>query len=187
MNRNGNLYNYKHFFLSKNLVISKVIEFKFFTSTDPSIQKRFLLSIVWIRPSLNTFKLKGNDFFIRGSTQGGIGGVIRDSKGDWVMGYVCCCDVINPIFIELQALIKDLELVVLKNYQPIEIEVDSVDNILNLLEVHNSIYNSAISMCRLLLRRLGNPVLQHSFREPNGVACSLFVYAGFPSLFPFSS
>lgn len=145
------------------------MEFKFFTAADPTFPQRIPLSITWAKPLLNSFKLNTDGSFLRGSKQVGFGGVIRNSNGEWCMGYSGMCAAYAPANAELYALLKGLDLVVQNSYHPIEIEVDSLE-LLNSLDTCNPIFNPELSLCRSLLRRLGNLVLRHSFLEANGVA-----------------
>ncbi|XP_070003147.1 uncharacterized protein [Nicotiana sylvestris] len=96
---------------------------------------------------------------------GGIGGV-----KDWIIGFFNRIKAHNSTHAELQALQADLNLAYEKRLAPLEIDTDSTD-IIKLLQ-HNisPAYTNTILECRYLLKKLGNPVIRHSFREDNKVA-----------------
>ncbi|XP_019255539.1 PREDICTED: uncharacterized protein LOC109234131 [Nicotiana attenuata] len=101
---------------------------------------------------------------------GGIGGIIRNSCGDWIIGFFNRIKAHNSTHAELQALQSGLNLAYEKRLAPLEIDTDSTD-IIKLLQ-HNisPAITNFILECRYLLNKLGNPVIRHSFREGNKVA-----------------
>ena len=72
-------------------------------------------------------------------------------------------------FTEIKALVDGLKLVVDCCIVPIEIELDSIEAI-EALENSQPIYMRKINHSRLLMKRLGNPPIRHSFRQANKVA-----------------
>ncbi|XP_070022415.1 uncharacterized protein LOC142177008 [Nicotiana tabacum] len=87
-----------------------------------------------------------------------------------IVGFANKIKAYNSTHAELQALHAGLKLAHDKGLAPLEIDTDSMD-IIQLLE-HNIFpaYTNTILECRYLLKRLGNPVVRHSFREGNKVA-----------------
>lgn len=54
------------------------------------------------------------------------------------------------------------------NYIPLEINTNSI-KIIKMLKERKKLYNGIIDDCRDMLKRLGYPVVQHSFRDQNGI------------------
>ena len=72
-------------------------------------------------------------------------------------------------FTEIKVLLGGLKLVVDCSIVPTEIELDSIEAI-EALENSQPIYMRKINHSRLLMKRLGNPPIRHSFRKANKVA-----------------
>ncbi|OIT07684.1 hypothetical protein A4A49_62849, partial [Nicotiana attenuata] len=125
--------------------------------------------IKWTHPIYGTYKLNTDGAYNINTNCAGIGGVIRNSNGDWVIGYWKYSYAINHTYMEILALQQGLQLAIMHTLRPIEIEIDSTE-ILQLIEHCTPIYQTLIDSCRCLLKKLGNPVGRHSFREANSVA-----------------
>ncbi|KAH0705371.1 hypothetical protein KY290_010065 [Solanum tuberosum] len=108
-----------------------------------------------------------------GSTrQGGTRGVIRNSKGDWVVGYMGNLYMTNNMKAELIALLQGLQIALERGLVPLEVNVDCKE-IKTLIQGEHPTYENILSDCRDLLHRLGNPLIHHTFRETNQVADAL--------------
>ncbi|KAF3628244.1 hypothetical protein FXO38_28339 [Capsicum annuum] len=70
---------------------------------------------------------------------------------------------------ELKALCLGLKLALDHNLQPLDVETDSLE-VLDLLSFPSPSYDKIVASCRSMLRSLGNPAVQHNFREANGAA-----------------
>lgn len=70
---------------------------------------------------------------------------------------------------EMEALLQGLQLAKDNNFTTIEIETDSTD-LMEALHHAQPLYASISNSCRLLMKKLGNPVIRHSFRQANQVA-----------------
>ncbi|XP_047257915.1 uncharacterized protein LOC124890089 [Capsicum annuum] len=95
---------------------------------------------------------------------GGIGGIIRNGRGDWIIGFSKSFTHATNNLMEMCALKKGLELVIEHNLRPLEINMKII------LQKGNLLYDPLINHCRSTLRSLGGPTVQHSFREQNRVA-----------------
>lgn len=102
----------------------------------------------------------------------GIGGVIRNHVGAWMVGFTGLVPHVHCITAELQALIKGSSLAVQMQLLPLEMKTD-VQEVITLLETNNSKYTDLICDCRHVLRMLHDPVVRHAYREQNGVADQL--------------
>ncbi|XP_015163230.1 uncharacterized protein [Solanum tuberosum] len=102
-----------------------------------------------------------------GSTrQGGTGGVIRNSKGNWVVGYMGNFYMANNMKAEWIALLQGLRIALERGLVPLEVNVDCKE-IKTLIRGEHPTYENILSDCRDLLHRLWNPTVHHVFRETN--------------------
>lgn len=70
-------------------------------------------------------------------------------------------------FMKTFALLKGVEIVFHQGLFPIIIETDSTEVITLFMKNEDLLFNSLISQCRYWLRKLQNPVIQHTFRKGN--------------------
>ncbi|WMV31024.1 hypothetical protein MTR67_024409 [Solanum verrucosum] len=122
-----------------------------------------------VSPPNGTFKLNTDDSFLSTTEGGGIGGVIRDHKGYWIVGFSKHTFGHNDVMVEMEALLEGLNLAVNLNLNPIEIEIDFAEILQDLNHAH-PIYATMVNDCWLLMKRLRNLVIHHNFRQANKVA-----------------
>ncbi|KAH0643041.1 hypothetical protein KY290_034644 [Solanum tuberosum] len=118
------------------MTLMRATEFKHMTDSPIISPNRIDIKIRWFPPTTNAFKLNIDRAFYKDSQMGGIGGVIRNSHGNWVAGFREKIYALTHVMAELKALETGLQ----------------------------------VALDRLLLRRLGNPVLRHNFRQGNKLA-----------------
>ncbi|XP_070003278.1 uncharacterized protein [Nicotiana sylvestris] len=94
-------------------------------------------------------------YYVKDKT-GGIGGVIRNANGDWVIRFSKKIYALNHTHAELSALEHGLHLVINHQLTPVEIETDFIE----VIELSQ-------------LKKLGNSVIRHSFQEGNKTAHAL--------------
>lgn len=70
---------------------------------------------------------------------------------------------------EIETLLDGLKVATNCSIWPIEIEMDSIGTI-EALQASQNIYSTNINLCRLLKKRLGNPLVWRSFQQTNEVA-----------------
>ncbi|KAK4708564.1 hypothetical protein R3W88_029489 [Solanum pinnatisectum] len=75
----------------------------------------------------------------------------------------------NHTMAELEALLDGLKIAADCSIVPIGIELDSIE-VIEALEDTQPIYATRINSCKLLMKRLGNPLVHHSFRQATKVA-----------------
>ncbi|KAH0714996.1 hypothetical protein KY284_007901 [Solanum tuberosum] len=167
MNRNHNTFNNKSSLLLPSVVKNKSLEYCRYSNHAQNPQASDLTSIKWSPPLTETFKLNIDGSFSKDRNKGGIGGVIRDHNGQWVMGLYHNITAQNHC--EVEALLEGLKIVADCSIVPIEIELDSSE-VIEALEDTQPIYATKMNSCRLLMKRLGNPLVRHSFRQANKVA-----------------
>lgn len=121
-------------------------------------------------PDPNTgLKLNKDGAFLAKLKECGIGGVIRDSHDNWIIGFQAKTHAYNPVVMELKALENGLHLALTNHLHVTEVESNSTEVIEPLVQPSDT-YHSILSSCRLLLKMLGNPVVRHNFREENRLA-----------------
>ncbi|KAH0683486.1 hypothetical protein KY290_022104 [Solanum tuberosum] len=127
--------------------------------------------IRWI-PLIQGYKLNTDGSSIGNPGKSGTGGIIRDTKGEWIVGFVGNLHLANNIRAELTALIQGLKLALSRGLMPLEINTDCKE-LMNIIINDHPSYSNMLLDCRDLLRRLGSPQIHHSFRETNRVADAL--------------
>lgn len=105
----------------------RATEFKYCTgaTTPPTLTKN--IKVRWLRPTPGSYKLNTDGSFPEKDQRGGIGGVIRNSNGDWVLSYSKKIDAYNHTHTELSALEHGLQLAANQHLIPIENETDSIE------------------------------------------------------------
>ncbi|OIT05141.1 putative ribonuclease h protein [Nicotiana attenuata] len=137
------------------------------------LDRHLQVTTKWEPPTIHQLKLNIDGAFKGRFQQGGIGGVFRDSTGNWILGFTKTTTGPSPLYIELEALCYGLQLAVTYKFTNFQIETDSA-SIPSLIESKFSpLYNTLISKCRYWLKMLGNPPILHNFREGNKIAHEL--------------
>lgn len=130
--------------------------------------------IAWKFPGTGKLKLNTD-----GSSKGnpgpaGFGGVFREERGHWVIGFYGRLEDCSSLEAELWGLFKGLEMVKSQNMEALEIESDSATAI-NLIKGESpfqSPHKTLIQECQALLAATGCS-LSHVYREGNQVADKL--------------
>lgn len=152
-----------------DIIRSRTIEYVHSTSQPHNANSSTLINIKWFPPLCETFKLNTDGSFLSATEGGGIGGVICDHNCQWIVGFSKHTLGNNHVMLEIEALLQGLRLVVNLNLNVIEIENDSTE-ILQVLQQAHPIYSTLVNDCRSLMKKLGNPLIHHNFRQANKVA-----------------
>ncbi|XP_019233905.1 PREDICTED: uncharacterized protein LOC109214446 [Nicotiana attenuata] len=126
--------------------------------------------VKWNPPKEHFYKLNTDGAYSQ--HKAGIGGVIRNSKAEWIMGFAGAAPCHSAIFSELYALAQGLRYAYERNLTPLEVEVDAKD-IISLLHTETFALSNIIADCRYYLDRLGNPAVKHVHRGQNMIADQL--------------
>lgn len=110
---------------------------------DPQLNVKSIV-IKWKKPYAGSYKLNCDGAYDSNNKIGGMGGFIRNSYGQWVLGFQKITNVISNTQSELLALETGLKIAVQFNLQPLEIETDSTE-VIKLLQTEHLIYNYIIS------------------------------------------
>lgn len=106
------------------MAYSEAVEF-FHLKTHPIPKLNNSIEFHWISYPRHFYKLNTDGFSFGNPGRGGIGSVIRNSNGDWILGFSQSFLHATNNFMELVALRKGLELVLEQNLHPIVINIDS--------------------------------------------------------------
>lgn len=85
------------------------------------------------------------------------------------MGFATPSSGYCSTMIELKVLCFGLQLALDHKLYPLDIETNSLE-VLELLSFPSPPYDKIVALCRLMLRSLESPAVQHNFREANGAA-----------------
>ncbi|OIT01610.1 hypothetical protein A4A49_56489, partial [Nicotiana attenuata] len=123
-------------------------------------------------PKLNIYKLNTDGSNSSYLDKNGIGGVIRNHNGDWVLEF---CDNIptqSILSTEMYALLQGLTLARLHNLIPIQVKIDAKE-VITILCNDNLPFANLSHDRRHLLGMLHDPQLTHAYREQNRLADKL--------------
>nr|XP_018630872.1 uncharacterized protein LOC108947408 [Nicotiana tomentosiformis] len=101
--------------------------------------------------------------------EAGLGGVFRNSNGDWILDFHKSCHAASVMQAELMALQEGLKLAKEMNFPKMKIETDST-KIIKLIYDDNQYLSNTILDRRLLMQQPKLSALRHNFRERNEVA-----------------
>lgn len=93
----------------------------------------------------------------------GIGGVIRDHNGNWVVVLAKLLTHIHATPAELLAIFQELRLAKSGNIKPIELKTDPMSAISMITKSHLP-YTNIIFECRSLMQQMG-AIMEHVFRK----------------------
>lgn len=102
----------------------------------------------------------------------GVGGVIRNTKGHWIVGYNKCTHANGCLQAEIKALLEGLKTAHEWGMFPLQIETNSTEVIL-LIQQGNNLYANTILKCRSLMHQQKQVILQQEFRQGNRIAHQL--------------
>ncbi|KAL7265055.1 hypothetical protein ACSBR1_002914 [Camellia fascicularis] len=130
--------------------------------------------INWCPPFVSKLKMNTDGSTKGDPGEGGFGGLIRDERGIWLIGYYGKLDVCTSLEVELWAIYRGLTIAFEKGYKDLTIETDSLSAIELLKEgsVVSSSIRSLVEDSKFLMQRCGYTI-QHVLREGNNSADSL--------------
>lgn len=112
-------------------------------------------------PSTTPFQLNTDGSTHLDTGQGGIGSVIRDSTGNWHIGFSGHHISHGSVETELRALYHGLQLAYNHGYKPLEVNLDA-QIVINILQTSHPLYANLIHDCRFLLKQLDDPVILYT-------------------------
>ncbi|XP_075111744.1 uncharacterized protein LOC142181940 [Nicotiana tabacum] len=99
----------------------------------------------------------------------GLGGIFRDAKGHWIVGFGKPSYECGSLETEIKALLEGLKMAEEWRMYLLVIETDSVEVIQSILQ-GNRLYDDIVNECRSLMHQQKEIILQHTFRQGNSVA-----------------
>ncbi|GKV15306.1 hypothetical protein SLEP1_g26102 [Rubroshorea leprosula] len=123
----------------------------------------------WIKPPLPFLKLNADGSAIDNPRKVAGGGLIRDSWGNWTLGFSRRIGWSSILLAELWAIRDGLQLAVSRNFSHLLIETDSFTavNLLSKDPIDNHPLSSLVFDCRDLLRCIPHVKISHVMRESN--------------------
>ncbi|WMV15146.1 hypothetical protein MTR67_008531 [Solanum verrucosum] len=167
--RNSNTFNGRKDPISTHQTLSQAIEFCLICSKAKIRGNKTLIQVNWEPSDPNTFKLNINASVKNSPGPGGLGGLVRNHSGHWIIGFFEHTTLTNSINAKLLAIRRGLQIVVDHNLTPLEITTDSTEAI-HMIKDNNLLYDNLIVQCRYLMSKLEVTKLSHVFREQNRVA-----------------
>ncbi|OIT39387.1 hypothetical protein A4A49_58774, partial [Nicotiana attenuata] len=143
------------------------------SNTAPS---KIPLYVKWHPPNMGSYKFNTDGAARSSNSFSGYDGVIRDSTGNWELGFSGCSYHANSLHMELLGVLQGLRLALQHNLMPLEIEIDATE-VIHLLNTDNLLYSHMLNDCRSMIHQLGNPPIKHAYREQKLVADRLARYA----------
>ena len=123
----------------------------------------------WMKPAAGWLKLNTDGFVMGVSGLAGSGGLVRDSNGQWIIGFAKPISAASRIAVELFALREGLALCVELKVHAIAVELDAFAAIS--LVSSNITSNGDLSIlvddCKEFLLQLPQARMSHYYREAN--------------------
>ena len=137
-----------------------------------------LRQVKWEKPELGWLKLNTDGSWNAASGKAIGGGLIRDSLGNWVVGFTRKLGSVNSFSVEIWALRDGLMLCHQMNLPAIIIELDAkaLVDALNNPRYSNSVISPIFDDCKFLLSQIPQVRIKHIFREANKCADYLASY-----------
>ncbi|OIT06580.1 putative ribonuclease h protein [Nicotiana attenuata] len=126
------------------------------------------IDLKWAPPNPHCYKLNSDGASCPTTGLAGYGGVIRDSNGNWIVGYSGSTVHTTSLHMELMGLLQGLRLAQERNLTPLEVFVDAKE-VIHVLNVGNLLYSHILNDCRSVLHQLADPPVTHTYREQNQV------------------
>lgn len=82
------------------------------------------------------------------------------------MGFMCGFPVQNPTLFELIVLRTRIQMAIHNNILHLDINIDLLE-VVSMLKHEHVMHANIIHECRSLIQTVGNPVVEHVFREKN--------------------
>ncbi|KAL7260021.1 hypothetical protein ACSBR1_005811 [Camellia fascicularis] len=173
---NKKVFDNVDFYWYQSIVLSSKYASDIKEAFRPSILHSSICDVVidWCPPCVGRLKLNTNGSIKGDPGEGGIGGLIRDERGMWLVGYYGKLDVCTSLEADLWGIYRGLTIAFEKGYKDLTVEMDSSSAIELLKEgsVVSSSVRSLVEDSKFLMQRCGYTI-QHVLREGNNSADGL--------------
>ncbi|KAH0645303.1 hypothetical protein KY284_033187 [Solanum tuberosum] len=130
---------------------------------------KYVIQVKWEPPVPGSFKLNTDGAVKESPRPGSLGSVIRNHRGDWIIGSYQQRSPCQPNPGKVCALREGVLMAIKYKLNPIDINTDSME-LINMFEHDNHLFTDLIFECRLLMEKLGAAMPTHIFREQNKVS-----------------
>ena len=148
-------------------------EYHFLAGTTSQPPRRIPHLVRWYPPPFPYLKLNTDGSALVNPGPAGVGGVLRDHRGQWISSFSLRGGFATNNMVELAAVRQGLEMAWNKGYKLLHLELDS-KVVLSWLTNHNINYLTnmlpLICDCRNLLHQEWEVHMHHVYREANGCA-----------------
>ncbi|GKV02365.1 hypothetical protein SLEP1_g14812 [Rubroshorea leprosula] len=151
------------------------IEFWSSHQIPQSLYQRTHGMFAWSKPHFPTIKLNTDGSSIGNPSLSGSGGILKDSLGNWVLGYARNIGFSSPLAAELWAIRDGLVLAIQRGFHNLIVESDSKVAVLLLTKgcVSTHPHSTLILDCRMLMQKIHQIHLVNIVRERNMCADQL--------------
>ncbi|KAH0639641.1 hypothetical protein KY285_036227 [Solanum tuberosum] len=151
-------------------VINQATEYLYIVSNPtPTKARKQIIQVKWVPPGHGSFKLNTDGVVKDNPGDGCLWGVIRNHKGDWIIGLISKEANTTPFLVELNALRQGLAMASSNNLVPLEINLDSQE-VVTMFHEETALYKKLIYECGSLMEKLNAAPPIHVYREQNRVA-----------------
>ncbi|KAH7845274.1 hypothetical protein Vadar_000239 [Vaccinium darrowii] len=152
--------------------VAEAIEWHFVASPERTPRSKNVVMIKWLHPPPGSFKLNTDGAFKGSLGQATGGGLIRDDKGNWIVGFHRSFRALQGLEAEFWALRDGLLLAQNKRLVPLKVEMDALAAIQLISDSNQTRHflSNIIHDCRCLMRQLGVVKIDHAYREGNKCA-----------------
>ena len=135
--------------------------------------------INWSFPPAGVIKLNTDGSFVASSNRAGYGGVFRDEKGEWMLGYYGFIGNNYVLNAEMWSIHQGLKIAKERNWNNLLVETDSEATVQLIKSEKEEDHPLGVLMkdCRMILEYT-NGSIQHVWREGNMCADSLAKLGG---------
>lgn len=173
-NRNHNSFDKKKDKPSFPLTHAEAIDYTLLIKRSSTTAFTNDIFVCWSPLPSNHYKLNTDGFYLGKTEKGGIGGLIHNTMGGWVLSFTKSFQWATNNQMGILALREGIKLVKERNLLQVEINIDSTE-VISILYAGNLHYDSIIYDCRLRLKRIEIPPVVHYFREQDGVGDALAI------------
>lgn len=113
--------------------------------------------------------------YVKLNVNGSCGGIIRDDQGRWICAFSKFVGKCNALMADIWGIYEGLKLIVARGFERVEINCDSLEsiNIIEMVGKNRSVGSNLVRQVHVLLSKLVNGEISHSFREANRCADEL--------------
>ncbi|XP_058203102.1 uncharacterized protein LOC131317581 [Rhododendron vialii] len=127
--------------------------------------------ISWVNPIASNIKLNTDGCWYEMNGRGGFGGLFRDHKGDWIMGFYGRRNFSSSLEAEIWSIYKGLKIILERKLKNVAIESDSLTavNLIKEGNPSNHPQSVLINEAHFIMAKTNTPI-EHTYRSANQCA-----------------